>query len=83
MAFLKDQFNQSFPKNDSSMGFAKDNEGVLAGEAQGPYEDEEINSDDIEMNLHEEPLEDIQEKQLIDFWASLNEDRRICPRNKP
>ena len=32
MTFFKDQFTQSFTKDDLSMGSVKDNEGILAEE---------------------------------------------------
>ena len=39
MSLFKEQFTNSFYKEDSSMGSVKSNEkGILAGESQDPYE---------------------------------------------
>ena len=75
MFFFKDQFAQSFIKEDSSMGswgnddIASDKD-ILVGESQNP-DDEDFNEEDAEY------------AELSRFWNFVHEDNRRRSRSKP
>ena len=72
MFFFKDQFAQSFSKEDSYMGSGGNDsdKDILAGESQNS-EDEDFNEDDAEY------------AELSRFWHSVHEDNRRRSRSKP
>ena len=53
-----------------------DEEIILAGEGQGDEDLEEKDKHSSIMYIH-----DLQEKQLIEFWASMTEDKRRRSKN--
>ena len=55
-----------------------DEESILAGEGQT---DEDLEEEDIHSSKID--IHDLQERQLIEFWTSLNEDKRRRPKDKP
>ena len=85
MKFFQEQIFQSFLPDDTYMNSLKeddiedDEETILASEGQGDevldYEEDKHSST---MDIH-----DLQERKLVEFWASMNEEKQRRPKNKP